>query len=220
MLLREAAERLGRRVSVVASGDLSHRLTREGPYGFAAEGPDYDARIMDVMGRAAFGELFAFSDALCSRAGECGHRSFTIMAGCFDGQAVTGRALSHEGPFGVGYGVCLFTPGDPDTSRRFLAAAQAGGLAPDDGSDPWLPFSLAVGVDSCMSEETACGATRRTAVELRRAGGAPRQVFDAQWAVVGDRGEAQLWVAAAQLGDEACVGAAGAWFAVGLLAAR
>lgn len=126
MLLREAAERLGRRVSVVASGDLSHRLTREGPYGFAAEGPDYDARIMDVMGRAAFGELFAFSDALCSRAGECGHRSFTIMAGCFDGQAVTGRALSHEGPFGVGYGVCLFTPGDPDTSRRFLAAAQAG----------------------------------------------------------------------------------------------
>ncbi len=101
-----------------------------------------------------------------------------------------------------------------------LAAAQAGGLAPDDGSDPWLPFSLAVGVDSCMSEETACGATRRTAVELRRAGGAPRQVFDAQWAAVGDRGEAQLWVAAAQLGDEACVGAAGAWFAVGLLAAR
>jgi AmmeMemoRadiSam system protein A len=123
MFIRETAEKLNRRAVIVASGDLSHKLTKEGPYGFSAEGPQYDARIMDVMGRAAFGELFDFSDSFCERAAECGHRSFTIMAGCFDGQAVESRVLSHEGPFGVGYGVCLFAPTGGDASRHFLDAA-------------------------------------------------------------------------------------------------
>jgi len=122
-LIRDAAEMLHRRVSVVASGDLSHRLKEDGPYGFRAEGPAYDARIMDTMGRGAFGELFDFSDAFCEAAGECGHRSFAIMAGCLEGVAVRATALSHEGPFGVGYGVCLFQPGERDDARRFLDAA-------------------------------------------------------------------------------------------------
>ena len=101
-----------------------------------------------------------------------------------------------------------------------VAGARGGGLAPADGTDLWLPFTLAAGAGACMSEETACGETLRAAVELRRAGGAPRLVFDAQWSAVGDRGEAQLWVAAAQTGDEGCLGASGAWYAVGLMAAR
>lgn len=121
-MIRDTAEKLGRRVCVVASGDLSHHLKPDGPYGYRAEGPQYDRRIMDVMGRAAFDELFTFQDAFCEAAGECGHRSFTILAGCLDGRAVQARALSYEGPFGVGYGVCLFSPGGADESRQFLAA--------------------------------------------------------------------------------------------------
>jgi AmmeMemoRadiSam system protein A len=122
MLLSRTAEQLSRRVCVVASGDLSHRLKPDGPYGFRAEGPQYDRRIMDVMGRASFGELFDFPETFCETAGECGHRSFTIMAGCFDGLDVTAEKLSYEGPFGVGYGVCLFTPGGENPSRRFYDA--------------------------------------------------------------------------------------------------
>lgn len=101
-----------------------------------------------------------------------------------------------------------------------VAAARGAALAPADGTDLWLPFSLAQGAGSCMSEETACGEALREAVELRRSGGAPRLVFDGNWAAVGDREEAQVWVAAAQSGDAACVGAGGSWFEVGLMAAR
>ena len=75
-----------------------------------------------LMGRASFGELFDFPETFCETAGECGHRSFTIMAGCFDGLDVTAEKLSYEGPFGVGYGVCLFTPGGENPSRRFYDA--------------------------------------------------------------------------------------------------
>lgn len=123
--IRSAAETLGRNTVVIASGDLSHRLKEDGPYGFQAEGPVYDERIMDVMGRGAFGELFAFSEDFCEKAAECGHRSFTIMAGAFDRTSVEVERLSYEGPFGVGYGICTFRPIGGDETRNFLEQYEA-----------------------------------------------------------------------------------------------
>lgn len=120
-IIRDAAENTGRRTVIVASGDLSHKLQDYGPYGFAKEGPEYDTRIMDVCGRGAFGELFDFSESFCDRAAECGHRSFVIMAGAFDGMAVDAKALSHQDVTGVGYGICTFYPAGEDDSRRFLS---------------------------------------------------------------------------------------------------
>ena len=79
--IQETANELNRKVVIIASGDLSHRLKEDGPYGYREEGPAYDARIMDVMSRGDFGELLEFSEDFCDKAGECGHRSFTIMAG-------------------------------------------------------------------------------------------------------------------------------------------
>ncbi|MCR5085262.1 MAG: AmmeMemoRadiSam system protein A [Succinivibrionaceae bacterium] len=43
------------------------------------------------------------------------------MAGALDGLAVTCRTLSHEGTFGVGYGVATFAPQGEDPSRHPLA---------------------------------------------------------------------------------------------------
>ena len=119
-MIRKAVEELGRRAVFVASGDLSHKLQDYGPYGFSKEGPEYDARIMDVCSRASFGELFDFDETFCDRAAECGHRSFVIMAGAFDGLSVKATQLSHEDVTGVGYGICTFYPGDPDNGRHFL----------------------------------------------------------------------------------------------------
>lgn len=118
--IKAVAQDLGRNAVLLASGDLSHKLKEDGPYGFQEEGPAYDARVMDVMGRGAFGELLEFSEDFCEKAGECGHRSFTILAGAFDGTAVEAEQLSYEGPFGVGYGVCAYRPCGLDGTRNFL----------------------------------------------------------------------------------------------------
>ena len=120
--IARAAEETGKRAVLIASGDLSHKLQEYGPYGFAEEGPEYDRRIMDVCGRAAFGELFDFSESFCDKAAECGHRSFVIMAGAFDGLSVRATALSHQDVTGVGYGICTFYPEGPDARRHFLEA--------------------------------------------------------------------------------------------------
>lgn len=122
MMIRDAADNIRRRVVMIGSGDLSHKLQDYGPYGYAPEGPVYDERIMDVMGRAAFGELFDFDENFCDKAAECGHRSFVIMAGAFDGTAVRAEKLSHQDVTGVGYGICTFYPEGADENRHFLEA--------------------------------------------------------------------------------------------------
>ena len=146
-LIRWGVDKLGRRAVWIASGDLSHKLQPHGPYGFAPEGPQYDARIMDVCSRAAFGELFDFSEEFCEKAAECGHRSFVMMAGALDGLAVEARELSHQDVTGVGYGVCTFYPTGVDESRHFLRAqlqkqaAQA--EARRSAQDPWVQLARA-----------------------------------------------------------------------------
>ena len=119
-IVADAVGQLSINAVYVASGDLSHKLQDYGPYGFAPEGPEYDRRIMDVLGRGAFGELFGFDENFCDKAAECGHRSFVMMAGALDGMAVDAKALSHEDVTGVGYGICTFYPAGKDESRHFL----------------------------------------------------------------------------------------------------
>ena len=122
MMISSAVNKLGRKAVYVASGDLSHKLKDYGPYGFAEEGPVYDERIMDVMSRGAFGELFDFDETFCEKAAECGHRSFVIMAGTMDGRSVKAEQYSHQDVTGVGYGVCSCYAGEQDESRHFLDA--------------------------------------------------------------------------------------------------
>ncbi|MBP3876670.1 MAG: AmmeMemoRadiSam system protein A [Lachnospiraceae bacterium] len=119
-MIRDAVERCGRKVVYIASGDLSHKLQSYGPYGFAPEGPAYDSRIMDVCGRAAFGELFDFDETFCEKAAECGHRSFVMMAGALDGMDVRAETLSHQDVTGVGYGICTFEVTGENPDRHFL----------------------------------------------------------------------------------------------------
>ncbi|MBE5861174.1 MAG: AmmeMemoRadiSam system protein A [Butyrivibrio sp.] len=119
-IIKKAVDETGRRVVYVASGDLSHKMKEDGAYGLSEEGPVYDERIMEVCGSGDFIKLFDFSSDFCEKAAECGHRSFVMMAGALDGLSVKAEALSHEAPFGVGYGICRFEVGGPDDNRHFL----------------------------------------------------------------------------------------------------
>lgn len=121
-LVQQAAARLGRRVVYVASGDLSHKLAADGPYGFSPDGPVFDEAVCDALATGDFLRLLTMDPGLCERAAECGLRSFQIMAGALDGTPVRAELLSHECPFGVGYGVAAFTPTGAegsDPARRY-----------------------------------------------------------------------------------------------------
>ena len=143
--IAKAVDKLGRRTVFVASGDLSHKLKDDGPYGYAPEGPVFDRRVTQAMADGDFLKFLTMDAGLCERAAECGLRSFQIMAGALDGLAVSPTLLSYERTFGVGYGVATFTVTGPDENRRFAKQCkemeQARLAERKAAEDPWVKLA-------------------------------------------------------------------------------
>ncbi len=117
--IKDTADKLNRRIVIVASGDLSHKLKEDGPYGFAKEGLEFDKKVTEAMKEGDFLSLLTLSPDLCEAAAECGLRSFIIMAGALSGLSVEPEFLSYEGTYGVGYAVCAYKITGEDEKRHF-----------------------------------------------------------------------------------------------------
>ncbi|HLC22988.1 MAG TPA: class III extradiol dioxygenase subunit B-like domain-containing protein [Dehalococcoidia bacterium] len=107
--IRVASARMNRRLALVASGDLSHRLIPGAPAGYEPLGTEFDRKLVDAVSRLDAQAVLDLDPNLIERAGECGLRSITILLGALQGLAVKPQVLSYEGPFGVGYMVASFS---------------------------------------------------------------------------------------------------------------
>ena len=112
ILVRQAAESLGRNIAVIASGDMSHRLKDEGPYDYHPDGVRFDHQVRDLIAAGEVLSLLEMPENLRNNAGECGYRSLVMLLGALDGLRFSPQVFSYEGPFGVGYLVAGFTPGE------------------------------------------------------------------------------------------------------------
>jgi MEMO1 family protein len=102
-----AAERIGRKVALVASGDLSHRLVVDGPYAYEPTAHCFDEQIVHAVASGDPKRVLSIDPDLRHRAGECGYRSIVIALGATEGGVTAPSVLSYEGPFGVGYMVAV-----------------------------------------------------------------------------------------------------------------
>ena len=59
--IKETADKLNERAVFVASGDLSHKLKEDGPYGFSKEGVEFDKQITEAMKEGDFLKFLTFS---------------------------------------------------------------------------------------------------------------------------------------------------------------
>jgi len=94
---------------LIASGDLSHRLTPDAPYGFRPEGLVFDRLVIDALRGHEWERIEGIDPDLVEEAGECGLRPLGILLGAARAASLTSQVLSYEGPFGVGYPVVAFT---------------------------------------------------------------------------------------------------------------
>ena len=101
--VRRAIDRVGRPAVVIASADLSHRLSEDGPYGFDPAGPELDLRIREAVASWDVEALLTMDEEFRERAGEDAVASISFLMGALDSLRVRPRVLSYEGPFGVGY---------------------------------------------------------------------------------------------------------------------
>jgi len=107
-----AAKKLRRRVGVVASGDLSHRLTINAPCGFHPQARQFDKRLLQLVRKGDYRNLARVDPAQRELAAEDAVDSAWIAAAASEWQNNGHELLSYECPYGVGYGVAiLFTAG-------------------------------------------------------------------------------------------------------------
>ncbi len=143
-VLRQVFDTCGRRVLLVASGDLSHKVNAESPYGSCPEGARFDQLLVSHVAKWNPEAILAIPETLREAAAECGYGSVVMLCGAMDGQTPTTRLYSYEAPFGIGYAVAsVLLPGPEETrtgpshvrlAREAIQAFVKGGtvLSPDD----------------------------------------------------------------------------------------
>ncbi|HEX6716247.1 MAG TPA: AmmeMemoRadiSam system protein A [Pyrinomonadaceae bacterium] len=107
--IRNAVDKVGRRVAFIASGDLSHRLKPRAPAGYNPEAHVFDDQVVDALRSNAPQKIVSIDHNLRRLAGECGYRSMLVAIGACSDLPLSCEVLSYEAPFGVGYLVAQLT---------------------------------------------------------------------------------------------------------------
>ncbi|MGC9489690.1 MAG: AmmeMemoRadiSam system protein A [Thermovirgaceae bacterium] len=130
--------------ALVASGDLSHRLSPGAPGGYHPDGQKHDKALCEAMEKGTAKPVFELGEAVISRAGECGLRSALTFMGLAGGKGI--RLLSYEGPFGVGYTVALWK--SPEVGKQEPSPRETGKEqsrpAPDQTGAPYTSLARRV----------------------------------------------------------------------------
>jgi len=107
-LYQSAICNLKSKIALIASGDMSHCLKKEGHYGFHPDGPKFDNAFIGALKKKNIETILKLDDSY-PEAGECGLRSFCFLLGILEansenlGKNWQSKILSYECPFGVGY---------------------------------------------------------------------------------------------------------------------
>ncbi len=118
--IAEAIAESDKKVVVIASGDMSHKLKEDGPYGFDPQGPIFEAMIENLLQKGDIYGILNLDPALEEQAAQCGLYSIQILCGTLSGYTMKAEVLSHEGPFGVGYLIARVEQGEP-AEENYLA---------------------------------------------------------------------------------------------------
>lgn len=92
-----------RSIALVASGDLSHRLSENSPAGFSPYGDKFDKTLIELLEKNDPKKVASLNPEFCDEASECGLRSILVLLGALDNRRSVFRQLSYESPLGVGY---------------------------------------------------------------------------------------------------------------------
>lgn len=106
--VQAAIGHVDKRVAVIASGDLSHRLTPDAPAGYSPKGAEFDQQVVAALKNADVKALLSLDENLIEEAGQCGLRPAFFLMGVMGGLEAEVIADSYEGPFGVGYAVIAY----------------------------------------------------------------------------------------------------------------
>lgn len=101
--LREIIEHSGKRVAIIAAGDLAHCLTAEAPAPYNETGKKFDDLVKQSLKKSSAKKLLELDERVTGLAQECGLKPLLILMGIMSEHSYRSEILSYEYPFGVGY---------------------------------------------------------------------------------------------------------------------
>ena len=97
-----------RRTAILASGDMSHCLLHEGPYGYDERGPSFDKIFVEHIQNSHYRDVLDIDPGLKEGARQDVVESCRIAWNASGYRSDGHHFYSYEGPFGVGYSVMKF----------------------------------------------------------------------------------------------------------------
>ncbi len=101
--LKEIIMTQDKKIAVLASGDLSHRLDDSSPLEPTSAGPEFDQFIREKLQEKDYQALIDMDEKLIENAGECTYKPLLIILSLLKNYNWEFKELSYEKPFGVGY---------------------------------------------------------------------------------------------------------------------
>ena len=102
-LLKKEIVKNDENIAIIASGDLSHRISKESPAGYSPKGKKFDKKLLEYLKKKNNNAIIEFDEKLIVAAAECGLRSIVLLLGIMHKIQHEPVLLSYEAPFGIGY---------------------------------------------------------------------------------------------------------------------
>jgi len=94
-----------KKIAIIASGDLSHRLKRKSPGGYSPKGAKFDNKLIEYLSNpeSAKQNILKMDKRLISEASECGLKPLLILLGILNETKWDPDILAYQTDFGIGY---------------------------------------------------------------------------------------------------------------------
>lgn len=102
-LIQGTLNAFGKPWSLILSGDLSHRMKADGPYGYHPAGPIFEEAVAASVLAGSLDALLALDPHTIHDAAPCAQGPLALGWAILSGLKLQTEIYSHEAPFGVGY---------------------------------------------------------------------------------------------------------------------
>ena len=111
-LLGAELEKSSKNWAIIASGDLSHRLTRNAPGGYSSKAAKFDNKVIEYLNdpEIAASQIAKIDNKLTTEVKECGLKSIAILLGTIKDWNYQPQVLSYQSDLGIGYLTMAFSP--------------------------------------------------------------------------------------------------------------
>ncbi len=102
-ILQKILKTSEKKIALVASGDLSHKLSENSPIGTSPRAKEFDHTLIQMLKHKKISEITSLDPALSLAAEECALGPIALLLGILYRIPYTPKVLSYEHPFGIGY---------------------------------------------------------------------------------------------------------------------